>query len=81
MIPRKAQRVLFKLTTRKLFVSLCNIRSAVREHPRSIISQQNDLDIIWIYYDGGEWSSSSSNLSAASYSLIHFPDFSIIPTN
>lgn len=52
-IPRKAQRV-FKSTTRKLFVSLCNIRSAVREHPRSIISQQNDLDIIWTYYDGGE---------------------------
>lgn len=46
MIPRKARRVLFELTTRKLFVSSCNIRSTVREHPRSIISQQNDLDII-----------------------------------
>ena len=45
MIRRKAQRV-FQLTTRKLFVSLCNIRSAMRERPRSIISQQNDLDII-----------------------------------
>lgn len=45
MIAGKAQRV-FKLTTRKLFVSLCNIRWAVQEHARSIISQQNDLDII-----------------------------------
>lgn len=80
MTDRKAQRV-FKLTTRKLFVSPCNIRSAMQEHARWNISQENDLDIIWMYYDGRESSSSSSNLSAPSYSLIYFPDFSIIPTN